>query len=433
MRRRRERRRAAAVAERQGAVAASVADASAAKGSGRPAPGTEAPSELHLVGVSLLASTDQGPVAVPGLSLRFDESGMTVNKTSGETVRNLGWSELHAFETGAPGSSGVAGEAGAGAVLRVRTADRVLRFVLIPGAESPEPALVAMARRHRGGPVEDLPAPVPPPVPSGPVPDVVPPHQARPPAPARVPFPGPPPAAALLAPDSEAGEEVLAPPPSRRRSRRGLWLVPVLVLILLAIVGLEVAQHEGAINILPKSLGGGSQTTGGTVAPRAQTTASAAVPGLMASDVITRIQPLGFSCAPRVAGRIDCTGAGGNAIVRMTTARGGISLLSVTYEGSASSPTASDLLGVVAQVPYQQAVPSQAASFVSAHTATSGRTVIGAARLSILVTPTSAVFEIAPAAAPPSPSGPATTAPTATPSTTAPTTTAPTATTAHRT
>ncbi len=55
--------------------------------------------------------------------------------------------------------------------------------------------------------------------------------------------------------------------------------------------------------------------------------------------------------------------------------------------GSASAASAQSLFQSVASLPYQGAMPAQAATWVSSNLTASARTVIGGARLSVLVLP----------------------------------------------
>ncbi len=338
--------------------------------------------QLRLSGVALLTSTEHGQVSVPDLGLVFDEAGLTVSKATGEVVRILPWSSL-------AGLASESSKAPGGVVLNVTTEYRSHRFV-VPASDQAtlDRSLASVANRYRGRatqPVSAVPgrsvAPSLPPL--SPTADIMSPRADKKAKKARASKKGHGPGGSSVLENAGA---------RRRRTRASTWVLLVIVLLAAVCGGLYYAQKQGVIHFLPKSIVTPSNSASGT-----QSNSSAAVvvpaqkpiPGLTSSQVVSMAQLQGLSCVPAGSTAENCTRPTRDAFVHIVLAPGGagVEQVSARFMGSASAASAQSLFQSVASLPYQGAVPAQAATWVSSNLTASARTVIGGARLSVLVLP----------------------------------------------
>lgn len=106
-------------------------------------------ADLRLTDVTLVATTSDGLVEVPGLGLCFDKLGLTVRKQTGEQVVQIGWSLLRAVTV--PTDHRATKGAIATLALIVQSDRKRHRFVVHnadPGALSA--ALAAVSSRYGG-------------------------------------------------------------------------------------------------------------------------------------------------------------------------------------------------------------------------------------------------------------------------------------------
>lgn len=194
------------------------------------------------------------------------------------------------------------------------------------------------------------------------------------------------------------------PTAAERRRRRSIWALAVLVVIVAVLVGLYVAQREGLIHFLPKSVAsppstttavtGASRTQGstGSTTPRV---ASSPIPGMTSSDVTNLAQALEFHCLQANSTLTTCSQPANSAVLNVTEVPGGnVRLVTLTVGGLPGNPVVGNLVPKVAQLPYQGAQPAAASTWAHAHETSSGQVVIGSARLTMTSLPNQTILQI---------------------------------------
>ncbi|HLG92451.1 MAG TPA: hypothetical protein VKY15_05655 [Acidimicrobiales bacterium] len=382
---------------------------------------------LEFSGVSLLTSSGEGPISVPGLGLRFGPAGVTVSKPTGEVVRTMPWGSLTGLATEGPGEGGPGS-----VVLRVSAGERSHRFV-VP-TEDPagfEDSLARLARHYRSQPPPAPPEAPPQAVPgqAGPMAFVPGPNplgqplaaqpttqQPAVPPPAAPAEPGPgvarPPSSGPFTPTHPQGPALagmaasagVGPEPSlagRGRTRGRTWALLAVLVVVAALAGLYLAQRQGYIHFLPKSIVSPPTSASAPAAPvRPAARPPTPVAGLQLSTVLQVLALQGFSCPAPTSGVYSCRRPAGDAAARVVVASPGVASVTVTFAGPAQA--AGPLFQAVASLPYQGAVPQAASSFVSSHLGSSSQVSIGAAKLTLTQisagqAPPSSVLTLSPA------------------------------------
>ncbi len=380
-------------------------------------PGTAPIEPIRLSGVSLLTSTDKGPVRVPDLGLSFDAAGVTVAKGNGDVVRVLPWDDL----TGLSVEPLPAGAPEQMVALKVSTEHRSHHFVV--GTSDPaifRARLSQMARFYRGRsePAESES--------QASVPESAEPESAEPESAVSLSEP----AESLrmsesAEPERAAPESTVSEPTApqrvgprvrvssdagapiqgeirrhRKKGRMRRWMFGIFLLVVVVCAGLYLAQREGYIHFLPKSIVSAPSTTSASLPNATSAVGSAGtlsakpIPGLPVNVVTTEMSDQGLSCAASSNGSFSCTSPTGNSTVRITQASGMVSMVSASYQGPATAKAANSLFQSIATLPYTGYRPQAAMTWLNSHLSSSGRATFGAAQLSLVALPNASVLQL---------------------------------------